>query len=39
MSKHGLIYSQHDNNAKCEISIQNKMTKKPFPQSIEIYKF
>jgi transposase InsO family protein len=31
MSKHGLISYKHDNNEKCEICIQAKMTKKPFP--------
>jgi hypothetical protein len=31
MSKRGLISYKHDNNEKCEICIQAKMTKKPFP--------
>jgi transposase InsO family protein len=31
MSKHGLISYKHDNNEKCEIFIQAKVTKKPFP--------
>jgi hypothetical protein len=31
MSKHGLISYKHDNNEICEICIQVKMTKKPFP--------
>jgi hypothetical protein len=31
MSKHGLISYKHDNNEQCEICIQAKMAKKPFP--------
>jgi arginyl-tRNA--protein-N-Asp/Glu arginylyltransferase len=31
MSKRGLISYKHDNSEKCEICIQAKMTKKPFP--------
>jgi hypothetical protein len=33
MSKHGLIPYNHDHSAKCEICIQAKMTKKPFPKT------
>jgi hypothetical protein len=29
MSKHGLIYYNHDNNKNCKICRQAKMTKKP----------
>ena len=32
MSKHGLITYSHDNAGKCEICIQEKMTKKYFPK-------
>ena len=32
MSKHDLISYNHDHNAKCEICIQAKMTKKHFPK-------
>ena len=30
--KHGYISYQHHNNSKCEVCIQAKMTKKPFPK-------
>ena len=30
MSKHGMISYKHDDEKKCEIFIQAKMTKKPF---------
>ena len=30
MSKHGMILYKHDDEKKCEICIQAKMTKKPF---------
>jgi transposase InsO family protein len=30
MCKHGYISYQHDNNNKCEVCIEAKMTKKPF---------
>jgi len=33
MSKHGLISYNHNHSAKCEICIQAKMTKKPFPKT------
>lgn len=33
MSKHGLISYKHESNSKCEICIQSKMTKKPFPRT------
>lgn len=33
MSKHGLISYNHNHSAKCEICIQAKMTKKPFPRT------
>ena len=33
MSKHGIISYKHDNEKKCEIFIQAKMTKKPFSKS------
>jgi hypothetical protein len=32
MSKHSLISYKRDNNEKCEIYIQTKMTKKPYPK-------
>ena len=32
MCKHGYISYQHDNNNKCEVCIQAKMTKKFFPR-------
>ena len=32
MCKHGYISYQHDNNNKCEVCIQAKMTKKSFPR-------
>ena len=33
MSKHGMISYKHDDEKKCEICIQAKMTKKPFSKS------
>ena len=33
MSKHGMISYKHDNEKKCKICIQAKMTKKPFSKS------
>ena len=33
MSKHGMISYKHDDDKKCEICIQVKMTKKPFSKS------
>ena len=36
MSKHGIISYKHDNEKKCEICIQTKMTKKSFLSQIEI---
>jgi len=30
--KHDYISYQHDDNDKCEVCIQAKMTKKPFPR-------
>ena len=33
MSKHGVISYKHDDEKKCEICIQAKMTKKPFSKS------
>jgi transposase InsO family protein len=32
MCKHGYISYQHNNKEKCEVCIQAKMTKKPFPK-------
>jgi transposase InsO family protein len=32
MCKHGYISYQHNNKNKCEVCIQAKMTKKPFPK-------
>lgn len=32
MAKHGIIEYKHDNYNKCEICIQAKMTKLPFPK-------
>ena len=32
MSKHGMISYKHDDEKKCEICIQAKMTKKSFPK-------
>ena len=36
MSKHGMISYKHDDEKKCEICIQTKMTKKSFLSQIEI---
>ena len=36
MSKHGMISIKHDDEKKCEICIQTKMTKKSFLSQIEI---
>ena len=33
MSKHGMISYKHDDEKKCEICIQAKMTKKPFSKT------
>ena len=37
MSKHGVISYKHDDEKKCEICIQAKMTKKPFFKSNRNY--
>lgn len=37
MNKYGLISYDRDNNAKCEIYIQGKMTRALFPQTKRNY--